>query len=82
MRMQYTLRGFDDRSSLLERRLCRRKLKSAGVAKPGCPRCNQCEAYRHGAERPPAIAGMIETSSPSLSGVANPCSASMASLLT
>src|SRR3990172_9475722 len=32
-----------------ERRLCRRKLKSAGVAKPGGPRCNRCDAYRHGA---------------------------------
>src|SRR3990172_3903452 len=32
-----------------ERRPCRRKLKSAGAAKPGCPPCNRCAAYRHGA---------------------------------
>jgi hypothetical protein len=29
-----------------ERRLRRRKLRGAGVAKPGCPRCNQMPALQ------------------------------------
>jgi hypothetical protein len=39
-------------------------------------------AVRHAGRAPPASAGMIETSSPSLSAVARPPSDSMASLFT